>query len=248
MGKKTKILIVDDEPSNLDFFDVMLTKLGFEVERAADGEEALEKVKATTPDLILLDTVMPRLSGFRVTRLLKTDDEYAAYREIPIIMFTAMDEVEDKIEGFELGVEDYILKPFNFSEVLARIRAVLRNHQLAKALLHKERRIALFETLNRSLSYFTRHLKGPFTSLLDRARELDQSDAAAVSQFVALVVKNSEESLAALKGLEDEISELESRSEPPGQTEINLADLEKKFQKHIATWKRQQMKLDEAHR
>ncbi len=248
MGKKTKILIADDEPINLDFFDLMLTKLGFQVERASDGEEALEKVKATNPDLILLDTVMPTLSGYRVTRLLKTDEEYAAYRDVPIIMFTAMDEVEDKIEGFELGVEDYIIKPFNFSEVLARIRAVLRSRQLAKALLQKERRIALFETLHRSLSYFTRHLKEPVTGLLESARGLDQQDPAAVAQFVALVVKNSEESLAALKGLEDEISELESGSEPPGQTEINLADLEKKFQKHIAAWKQQQMKLKEAPR
>ena len=126
MEPKTRILIVDDEPINLDFFEVMLTKLGFEVEKAEDGEEALDKVKSFRPDLLILDNIMPKLSGWTVTRLLKSHEDYQDFSDIPIIMFSAMDKVEDKIEGFELGVDDYITKPFNFSEVLARIRAVLR--------------------------------------------------------------------------------------------------------------------------
>lgn len=248
MGKKTRILIADDEPINLEFFEVMLTKLGFAVELASDGEEALEKVKSTNPDLILLDTIMPGLSGFRVTRLLKGEEEYAAFRDTPVILFTAMDDVQAKIEGFELGVEDYILKPFNFSEVLARIRAVLRARALARSLVQQERRIAQFETLNSSLIYFTRHLKEPMTRLLASARELDQNRADAVAGFVQLVVKHAEESLAALDGLEEEIGELDGSSQPSAQTEINLSDLEKKFQKHIAQWKKQQMNLDGAPR
>ncbi|WP_455381147.1 response regulator transcription factor, partial [Salinispira pacifica] len=113
MAKKDKLLIVDDEQINLDFFEVMLTKLGFLVETAQDGEEALEKVRKTDPDLIILDNIMPRLSGWEVTKRLKTDPEYAEFRGTPVIMFSAMDDVKDKIEGFELGIEDYITKPFN---------------------------------------------------------------------------------------------------------------------------------------
>jgi DNA-binding response OmpR family regulator len=127
MSEKKKILIVDDEKINLDFFEVMLSKLGFEIEKAADGVEALEKVKAFSPDLILLDNIMPRMTGWEVTRILKGD---TAYQDIPIIMLSAMDDVRDKVEGLEMGVEDYITKPFNFNEVLARIRAVLRTHSL----------------------------------------------------------------------------------------------------------------------
>ena len=104
----------------------MLSKLGFIVEKAENGEEALERIKQNKPDLIVLDNIMPGLTGWEVTKKLKSDDEYAAYSDVPIIMFSAMDSEEDKIEGFELGVEDYITKPFNFSEVLARIRAVFR--------------------------------------------------------------------------------------------------------------------------
>ena len=99
MKLKGRILIVDDEPINLEFFDVMLSKLGFEVEKANDGEEALVKVVETDPDLILLDNIMPKLSGWEVTKKLKQDKEFRRYRQTPIIMFSALDEVRDKIEG-----------------------------------------------------------------------------------------------------------------------------------------------------
>nr|MQY76287.1 response regulator [Spirochaeta sp.] len=143
MKLKGKILIVDDEPINLEFFDVMLSKLGFIVEKAADGEEALVKVVETDPDLLILDNIMPKLTGWEVAKKLKQDKEFHKYRQLPIIMFSAMDEVQDKIEGLELGVDDYITKPFNFSEVLARIRAVLRNRDLSREISRRERRIAL---------------------------------------------------------------------------------------------------------
>ncbi|HUZ17745.1 MAG TPA: response regulator [Spirochaetia bacterium] len=236
MEKKPRILIVDDEPINLEFFELMLSKLGFKVELARDGEEALELVKQANPDLILLDGVLPKLSGWKVTRLLKTDDEYAAYRDIPIVMFSEMGDVQDKIEGYELGVEDYILKPFNFSEVLARIRAVLRNRALTLRIAKREQRIAMVESLNRSLVYFTRHLKEPVTQMAADARKLAQSNAEAVSAFVAEVIKQSEESLAAIKGLEDEISELENESDKE-LSEIDLKELEERFQTHLSQQK-----------
>ena len=137
MEEKTKILIVDDESINLDFFNVMFTKLGFSVAMAEDGEEALEKVKSFKPDLIILDNIMPKLSGWKVTKILKNHQDYEEFRDVPVMMFSAMDDVKDKIEGFELGIEDYITKPFNFSEVLARVRAVLRNRELYKEVLKK---------------------------------------------------------------------------------------------------------------
>ncbi|MDR2493692.1 MAG: response regulator transcription factor [Spirochaetaceae bacterium] len=124
MNPHKKILIVDDEIINADFFDVMLSKLGFVVEKANDGVEALEKIKKFHPDLIMLDNIMPRMSGWELTKTLK---ENPKFKEIPIIMFSALDDVKDKVESFELGVDDYITKPFNFSEVLARIRVILRN-------------------------------------------------------------------------------------------------------------------------
>ena len=83
---KTKILIVDDEPINLEFFDVMLTKLGFDVEMAEDGEQALEKIRSYRPDLVILDNIMPKLSGWEVTRIVKNDEEFEDCKDIPIII------------------------------------------------------------------------------------------------------------------------------------------------------------------
>jgi DNA-binding response OmpR family regulator len=245
MDVKQKILIVDDEPINLDFFDVMLSKLGFVVEKAEDGEEALEKLKESNPDLIILDNIMPKISGWEVTRIIKTSDEYKEYKEIPIIMFSAMDDVQDKIEGFGLGVEDYITKPFNFSEVLARIKAVLRNREIAKQLLRKERRLAAFDSLNKSLIYFTKHLKEPVNTVLKAAKDVDLDNKKGLEDFVQKVIKESEVTLATLDGLEDEVKELEQAEELDAKGDQILKDLEEKFQKHFLLWKERQANLNE---
>ena len=158
MSDQKKILIVDDETINLDFFDVVLSKLGFTVEKAKDGIEGLEKVKHFLPDIILLDNIMPRMSGWELTKILKNDEKY---REIPIVMFSALDDVKDKVEGFELGVDDYITKPFNFSEVLARIRAVLRNRELYGQIVVRESRLSLAEEFFSDMKkYLSEFVKG----------------------------------------------------------------------------------------
>ena len=140
---KKRILVVDDEQINLEFFEVMLSKLGFDVRKAENGQEALESIRRLRPDLVILDNIMPKLSGWEVTRILKTSPEYSEFADTPIIMFSALDDVKDKVEGLELGADDYITKPFNFAEVLARIRAVLRSHELLRQIENREKRIAL---------------------------------------------------------------------------------------------------------
>jgi DNA-binding response OmpR family regulator len=157
MTNNKKILIVDDEQINVDFFSVMLSKLGYICDTASNGEEALEKVKANKPDLLLLDIVMPRMSGWDVTKILKADDKY---KDIPIIMLSGMAEVKDKVEGFELGIDDYITKPFNFSEVLARVRAVLRSRELFNQLKMRESRLEKAEELSEALKTGISRLRG----------------------------------------------------------------------------------------
>ncbi len=246
MKPRGRILIVDDEPINLEFFDVMLSKLGFQVEKAADGEEALEKIRACTPDLIILDNMMPKLSGWEVTRMLKHEEAWSAYRDVPIIMFSAMNEVKDRIEGFEQGVDDYITKPFNFSEVLARIRAVLRNRELASELLRREKRIAVVESLNNSLVFFTQHIKKPISDLIGRAESLDASDRAAVAEMIETIRAEGGEILATLRGLSDEVEELQGKGERLRRGELSVEDLEKKLQRRLRDWKKRQESLDGA--
>jgi CheY-like chemotaxis protein len=235
MKLRGRILIVDDEPINLEFFEVMLTKLGFQVEQAVDGEQALEKVKTCNPDLIILDNIMPKLSGWEVTRMLKHDPVYRRYRNTPIIMFSAMNEVKDRIEGFEQGVDDYITKPFNFAEVLARVRAVLRSRELQRQLTRREKRIAVVESLNNSLVFFTQHIKKPISDLLAMAEKMGGTppDPAAVEKLLALVRKEGREILATVKGLEDEVAELQGKGEKLKQGDLSVADLEKKLRKNL---------------
>ena len=234
MQEKTKVLIVDDEPVNLDFFDVMLSKLGFEVETAEDGEEALERLQSFFPDLIILDNVMPKLSGWQVTRLLKDDSEYERFSEVPIIMFSAMDDVKDKVEGFELGIEDYITKPFNFSEVLARIRAVLRGQELYKQLSRKEKKLELVDSLYGSFTSFLEELKRPLGEIERLSLVTSVDDTAKVREFIKYVEEETKKVRGSIESLEAELERVDRTEfrEPAGE-EV-LKSLDERMKKHFA--------------
>jgi len=246
MKSRGKILIVDDEPINLEFFDVMLSKLGFTVEKAGDGEEALAKIQSVNPDLVLLDNLMPKLTGWEVTRTLKHDRAYRKWSDTPIIMFTAMTDVKDRIDGLEMGVDDYITKPFNFSEVLARIRAVLRSRELTRQLLRREKRIGVVESLNSSLVFFTRHVRTPITELLEMADGAKVKDPKAMKALLDRLRREGREILATLDGLEEEVEELQGKREKLRRGDLSLADLEEKLQKHLRNWRRRQGRGEEA--
>jgi two-component system response regulator MprA len=119
-----KILVVDDERAVRDSLRRALTLEGYDVELAADGQEALDRIggqAAAEPDAVVLDVLMPRLSGLDVCRRLR-----AQGNRIPVLMLTARDQVEDRVEGLDAGADDYVVKPFALEELLARVRALLR--------------------------------------------------------------------------------------------------------------------------
>ena len=117
------ILIIDDELSIIDFISLGMAQEGFRIDSARDGPSGLSKARILLPDLIILDLMLPGLSGMDVCRQLREKPETAA---LPIIMLTAKDEVRHKIAGLEIGADDYITKPFSFDELMARVHAVLR--------------------------------------------------------------------------------------------------------------------------
>ena len=232
MEEKAKILIVDDEPRNLDFFDVMLGKLGFEVDLAENGIIALERISKSKPDLILLDNVMPRMSGWQVTRLLKQDPAYAEYRDIPIIMFSAMDDVRDKIEGFELGVDDYITKPFNFSEVIARIRAVLKNREIHRMNRVKERRFVQIESFGESVLTFLNQLREPMEQILEKSNP-DIAMDEATADFCSFVATEAEKAIVSLDEFKEEISRLTENEIESSRNGNFLKELDQRIHKHF---------------
>jgi two-component system phosphate regulon response regulator PhoB len=117
------ILVVDDERDILELVRLHLTQAGFRVQTAGDGRQALEAARRTPPDLIILDLMLPLMAGTEVARELRTNDKT---RSIPILMLTARGEEVDRVVGFELGADDYVVKPFSPRELILRVQAILR--------------------------------------------------------------------------------------------------------------------------
>ena len=117
------VLIVEDEPPLVELLSYNLEKAGFQIHIARDGEEALLAVEERKPDLILLDWMLPYVSGIEICRRIRRNPET---RKVPIIILTARGEENDRIRGLEAGADDYVVKPFSPSELVARVRAVLR--------------------------------------------------------------------------------------------------------------------------
>ncbi len=158
------ILIVDDTPANLHLLSHMLTDAGYRVRAVTSGQRAIKSAQTTPPDLILLDVMMPKMNGFQVCQRLKADERTF---DIPVIFISAMDTTDDKIEGFAVGGADYVTKPFQVDEVLARVEVHLAVRNLHK---HMERakatQTARLATLTDELDQFlaviaqdTDHLK-----------------------------------------------------------------------------------------
>lgn len=121
--KKTTVLTADDDPHLLRLVMRNLQLEGYEVLAVSDGQQALEQIKAHAPDLVLLDVMMPKMDGFTVCQQVR------AFSAVPIIMVTARGQEQDKVQGLDLGADDYLTKPFGVEELLARVRAVLRRAQ-----------------------------------------------------------------------------------------------------------------------
>jgi two-component system phosphate regulon response regulator PhoB len=130
MAVKSHILVVEDEDTLSTLLQYNLGKEGYEVTLAKDGEEALLLAREVMPDLVLLDWMLPKLSGIEVCRQLRANPDNA---NVPIIMLTARDEEDDRVRGLDMGADDYIAKPFSMTELFARIRAVLRRIRPALA-------------------------------------------------------------------------------------------------------------------
>src|SRR4030042_1092985 len=123
MKDKPVILVVDDQPQNIELLEAHLVPQGYEIIKAANGEEALEKLSGNQTDLILLDVMMPGRDGFEVTRRIRQD---ANNRLLPIILVTALRETEDRVKGIEAGCDDFISKPVDKMDLLARVQSLLK--------------------------------------------------------------------------------------------------------------------------
>lgn len=175
-NSKTKtILVVDDVPVNIQLLSTYLSSEGYQIISAKNGVEAIDQVSKNHPDLVLLDVMMPKMNGFEVCEIIKSDKET---RFIPIIMVTALNELQDKIKGMNSGADDFITKPFNKLELLVRVKSLLRIKYLNDALNEKVwelqrakeelRKLAITDGLTTLYNY--RYFKEQLLQELNRAR------------------------------------------------------------------------------
>lgn len=159
----SRVLVIDDEADIVESLQVMLRKRGFEALCAADGASGLLLAQREKPDLILCDVMMPAMNGFEVCRQLKASSETNA---IPVLLLTALNQMDDKIKGLDAGADDFITKPFNDSELRARVTAFLRSKQLHDELDASYRRLQELEQMRDALTGMIVHdLKAPLTAI-----------------------------------------------------------------------------------
>lgn len=137
---KQTILCVDDDSQNLKLLEAYLAPRGYDLQFSESGEDAIKKIAKRVPDLILLDVMMPGMSGLEVLRRLRSDERT---RSVPVVLLTAMSAEEDKLRGIEVGCDDFITKPFNMVELIVRVRSLLRISAGHEALGENERLLRL---------------------------------------------------------------------------------------------------------
>ncbi|WP_353684222.1 response regulator [Thermodesulfovibrio sp. 3907-1M] len=167
-NQKRTILIVDDNIDTVELLRKRLRAEGYNTEEAYDGEEALKKVYESSPDLIVLDVMMPKMDGYEVCERLKTDERT---RFIPVIMLTAKTDVESKVKGFDIGADDYVPKPFDYRELSARIRSLLARKETSEKAIEEKRTEAVRKLID-SLSH---EIRNPIVSIAGFAKKVYDS-------------------------------------------------------------------------
>lgn len=161
-------MVVDDRPENLDILVEILSAAGFRIQSAINAQLALNALQKKVPDLILLDIMMPGMNGYEMCKLLKSDPETEC---VPIIFISALDQTLNKVKAFEAGGVDYITKPFQSSEILARVRTHLRLSSMQRKLELQNQQLKQAAEFREDIDHIIRHdLKGPLTPILNYPR------------------------------------------------------------------------------
>jgi len=200
------LLVVDDNPMNVEPLCDLLDAMGYRVDQALDGATALAKVDADPPDLILLDIMMPGMNGFEVCRKLKQNPRHA---RIPVVFVTALSDTEDKVKAIDAGGDDFLTKPFNRLILLARIRSLLRLKEASDRLEESYRKLQALERMKDDLMKMIVHdLKSPLSAVLATFEIIIDGDVGPLTEVQQELLGGAQQHGTSMLQLIDDILEL----------------------------------------
>lgn len=205
------ILVVDDLPMHVDYLREELENLSYEVSTASDGQACLKQIAARAPDLVLLDSAMPELDGLGVLKVLRSDEAYA---NLPVILLTARNDIEDRVQGLDAGADDYITKPFHIGEVVARIRALLRIRDLQQSMMDREKRLAHVQGVGQTLVTLSHHINNATQSISGMAQLARDAreDIELHQQMVDVCLRQTERISIVLASLHEMVEQMNLRT------------------------------------
>lgn len=209
------VLAVDDEPIALDLSLTVLKRNGFQTIAARNGREALKLVEEYHPDLVLLDFTMPDMDGFEVFEKLRSNPEFTA---LPVIFVTARDDLEHRVKGLELGAVDYITKPYNLNELVARVRSTLRMRNLERQLVERQKNDIRKDTVKQLFITMAHYINNANAAIQGRTAITPPDDVENVKILIDLVKRQS-------KVIEATVLAIETMSERLTLKTTDYADL-----------------------
>ncbi|MFH0883424.1 MAG: response regulator [bacterium] len=224
------ILIVDDEPLALDIAEMTLQRHGFRTLTARGGQAGLELVYSQHPDMILLDITMPDINGFDVFQTLRENPEYV---KLPVIFVTARDDIEDKVHGLELGAVDYITKPYNPSELVARVRSTLRMQRLEREAADHEREAARRKIVETLLVTLAHYINNALAAIDGRVAVTDPGNADSVTKLLEVVRRRTRVIAATLQCIEEIQEDIDTHTMQYASSDVEILNLEERIQQRV---------------
>ena len=228
--QQPRILVVDDEPLALEIAQMTLDRQGFRTMSARGGIPGLEMIRSERPDLVLLDITMPDLDGFGVFKELRNDPELV---NLPVIFVTARDDMADKVHGLELGAVDYITKPYNPSELIARVRSTLRMKKLEREAAGREREEARRKVVETLLVTLAHYINNALAAISGRVAITNSSDQQSVEKMMDVVKRRTRVIAATIECIEEIQDDLESYTTQYASSEVDILNLEEKIQERV---------------
>ena len=225
------ILVADDDQPNVRLVESILKSNGYAVLRAYDGDEALRKVAEERPDLLLLDVMMPNLSGFEVCRRLR---EHHETRLLPVIMITALNALEDKVQGLDLGADDFLSKPINRTELLAKVRSILRVRALQEEVERQKKELEgansellVIQRFKESMTQMVVHdLKNPLAAIMGNIQLMQLQRAQMTPTRLGELLQRTHDSARQMARMIQnilEVAKLEENKMPLRRQPVHLA-------------------------